>query len=104
MQLKTDHVAIHVAIHSLTRVAIHWKCGTCQAPEEWIATDYGWPMADEKKDRHTHRVVISLPAPFWARLGKLVGNRNRSGVVRALVAWYLREPGAKLPERPPRAE
>lgn len=61
-------------------------------------------MADEKKDRHRFRVAISLPEPLWLRLGKLVGDRNRSEVIRSLVAWYLREPGAKLPERPPRDE
>lgn len=52
------------------------------------------------RDRHRYRVAISLPEPFWIRLGKLTS--NRSEIIRALVAWYLREPGAKLPDRPPR--
>jgi len=61
-------------------------------------------MGDETKDRHRFRVAVSLPERLWVRLGKLVGDRNRSTVIRALVAWYLREPGAKLPERPPRTD
>jgi metal-responsive CopG/Arc/MetJ family transcriptional regulator len=59
-------------------------------------------MSDETKDRHAHRVAVSLPKRFWDRLGRLT--RNRSEVIRVLVAWYLREPGARLPERPPRQE
>jgi len=27
---------------------------------------------------------------------------ERAAVIRELIAWYLREPGAKLPERPDR--
>jgi hypothetical protein len=61
-------------------------------------------MADEKKDRHAFRVAVSMPGRHWKRLGLLVGDRNRSEVMRALLAWYLREPGAKLPERPPRQD
>ncbi len=58
-------------------------------------------MAEQKKDRHRFRVAISMPEPLWIRLGNLPGVQ-RSEVIRTLVAWYLREPGAKLPERPPR--
>lgn len=58
----------------------------------------------QKSDRHRFRVAISLPEHLWIRLGKLVGDRNRSEVARKLFAWYLREPGAKLPERPPRQD
>jgi hypothetical protein len=56
------------------------------------------------KRRITPRRQIALAGDLWDRLGDLVGDRNRSEVIRSLVAWYLREPGAKLPERPPRAE
>jgi metal-responsive CopG/Arc/MetJ family transcriptional regulator len=59
-------------------------------------------MADETKDRHRFRVAISLPKHLWTRLGAFP--QNRSEVVRTLVAWYLREPGARLPERPPRQD
>lgn len=50
------------------------------------------------------RIVASMPGDQWARLGRLIGERNRSGLLRQFVAWYLREPGAKLPERPPRQD
>jgi hypothetical protein len=59
-------------------------------------------VGDETKDRHRFRVAISLPKPLWLRLG--TQPKNRSEVIRELVAWYLREPGAKLPERPPRQD
>jgi metal-responsive CopG/Arc/MetJ family transcriptional regulator len=59
-------------------------------------------MPDDTKDRHRYRVAISLPETLWQRLGKLTS--NRSEVLRTLLAWYLREPGAKLPERPPRQD
>lgn len=58
-----------------------------------------------RTSRHTTpRVVVSMPGELWKRFGMLVGLRNRSEIIRALVAWYLREPGAKLPERPPRQD
>lgn len=41
----------------------------------------------------------------WVELGELVGDRQRSEVIRELVSWYLRKPGAKQPKRPePAAE
>jgi hypothetical protein len=63
-------------------------------------------MAEENpnKRRITPRRQIALSGDLWDRLGLLVGDRGRSEVIRALVAWYLREPGAKLPERPPRKD
>lgn len=57
---------------------------------------------DANKRRVTPRRQIALAGPLWDRLGQLAGDRGRSEVIRALVAWYLREPGAKLPDRPPR--
>ena len=50
------------------------------------------------------RALISLPNKDWKDLGAAVGDTNRAATIRALVAWFLRRPGAKLPERPPRAE
>lgn len=54
--------------------------------------------------RQTPRRQIALADGLWDRLGDLVGIRRRSQVIRALVAWYLREPGARLPERPARKD
>lgn len=38
----------------------------------------------------------------WEELGEAAGVRKRAEVIRQLVRWYLRYPGSKLPERPPR--
>jgi hypothetical protein len=38
----------------------------------------------------------------WGDIGeaaKVAGARGGSDIINALVAWYLRRPGAKLPER-----
>jgi hypothetical protein len=37
----------------------------------------------------------------WNDLGTAAPHGNRSATIRALIAWYLRRPGAELPERPP---
>jgi hypothetical protein len=60
--------------------------------------------ANPNKRRVTPRRQIALVDELWDRLGFLAGDRGRSEAIRALVAWYLREPGAKLPERPPRQD
>jgi hypothetical protein len=41
----------------------------------------------------------------WERLGQAYGKNKRSAVLNDVVAWLLREPGAKLPQRvdPPQA-
>lgn len=46
-----------------------------------------------------------MALPKWQRLDRAsqsVGT-DRSKVINELTDWYLREPGAKLPARPPRA-
>lgn len=60
-------------------------------------------MAEE--DRHVQpRRLITMGEDLWGPLGSLVGPTKRSQVIRELVAWYVRKPGAKLPERPPRQD
>lgn len=44
---------------------------------------------------------MRIEEDLWEPFGKLVGERNRSTVIRQFIAWYIRKPGAKLPERPP---
>jgi len=61
-------------------------------------------MTTANERRKTKRRQIALSDSLWERLGHLVGDRGRSEVIRSLVAWYLREPGAKLPERPERQD
>jgi hypothetical protein len=69
-------------------------------------TLYGDNMSEPNpnKRRKTTRRQIGIDQPQWDRFERLAGDRGRSEVIRKLVDWYLREPGAKLPERPPRAE
>lgn len=53
------------------------------------------------KDTHTPNRVIRLGGE-WDELGEAAGKRERANVIKQFVRWYLRYPGAKLPERPPR--
>lgn len=45
------------------------------------------------------RRAVRLEDELWERFGA-VADPDRSTVVRAFIAWYVREPGAKLPRRP----
>jgi hypothetical protein len=58
-------------------------------------------MVSRAKDSHTTNRVVRIGDDDWEDLGTRAGTRNRAQVIRDLVAWYLRRPGAKLPERPP---
>ncbi|MGX6605614.1 hypothetical protein ACWKSP_26300 [Micromonosporaceae bacterium Da 78-11] len=60
--------------------------------------------ANPNKRRKTTRRQIGIDDPQWDRLAVLHGDRGRSDVIRKLVDWYLREPAAKLPERPARQD
>ncbi len=56
------------------------------------------------KDTHTPHRPIRVEDDLWEEFGRLVGPRNRSAVIREFIRWFVRERGAKLPERPPRQE
>jgi hypothetical protein len=56
---------------------------------------------DRSKDRHKPRATIAGAEDLWKKLGEAVGDGERSRVTRELWAWWLREPGAKMPKRPP---
>lgn len=45
---------------------------------------------------------IRIPATRWdaAEKAAAAAGTDRSKVVNAMLAWYLREPGATLPQRP----
>lgn len=58
-------------------------------------------MVSRAKDSHTTNRVVRIDDDDWSDLGERAGERNRAETIRGLVAWYLRRPGAKLPERPP---
>lgn len=51
-------------------------------------------------DTHTTARPIRIPDEDWADFGELVGDRERSRLVREFISWYLRRPQAKLPARP----
>lgn len=59
------------------------------------------PVVSKAKDTHTTNRVVRL-GDEWEELGEAAGVRRRAEVIRQLVRWYLRYPGAKLPERPAR--
>lgn len=46
---------------------------------------------------------IRIEDDLWDAAGDAAGVRKRSALVRDLLRWWLRVPGAKLPERPPAA-
>lgn len=56
-------------------------------------------MAAEPETFTRHR-PIRVAKDRWDAFGALVGPRSRAKIVNEFIAWYIREPGAKLPERP----
>ncbi|MFI0718898.1 hypothetical protein [Streptomyces sp. NPDC021224] len=49
----------------------------------------------------TPRRTVRVADEDWADLALRAPLGDRAAVIKALVAWYLRRPGARLPERPP---
>lgn len=58
-------------------------------------------MAEQDTTTHTPHRPIRVPKDRWDAFGLLVGVRSRAKVVNEFIAWYVREPGARLPQRPP---
>lgn len=52
-------------------------------------------------DTHTPHRPMRVPQSRWEAFGAIVGLRHRTRVVNEFIAWYVGEPGAKLP-RPPK--
>jgi hypothetical protein len=52
------------------------------------------------KETHTTARPVRIPQEDWDDFGALVGERERSRLVREFIAWYLRRPKATLPKRP----
>jgi hypothetical protein len=57
-------------------------------------------MAKQSTDNHTPLRPLRIPRDEWEALGQAVGERHRTRVIRELIRWYLRWPGAKQPDRP----
>ncbi|KOG33323.1 hypothetical protein [Streptomyces resistomycificus] len=52
------------------------------------------------KETHTTARPVRIPKEDWDAFGALVGDRERSRLIREFIAWYLRRPKATLPKRP----
>ena len=59
-----------------------------------------------KSGRGTARQTIRVDEALWEQFGKETASAesDRSAVLRDFVRWYVREPGAKMPKRPPTSE
>jgi len=69
-------------------------------PDAYAPDSLG-PVTSRTRDTHTTNRVVRLGTE-WDELAVAAGRRKRAAVIRQLVQWYLRYPGVKLPERPPR--
>jgi hypothetical protein len=51
--------------------------------------------------RGTPKITLRVPETLWWRFGQMAGAAgvDRATLLRAFIAWYTREPGAKLPPR-----
>ena len=65
-----------------------------QKPPADVRTTVARPKTGE-----TPLAPLRVPAADWSDLHELHG-RDRAHIVQQLIRWYLRRPGAKLPERP----
>jgi len=52
--------------------------------------------------RGTPVATLRVPEALWERFARAVARRgtSRAAALRAFIRWYVREPGATLPERP----
>jgi hypothetical protein len=48
---------------------------------------------------HTPVRSLRVDKERWEKFGTAYGERNRSAVLNEVIAWLLREPGARLPKR-----
>lgn len=55
-------------------------------------------------DTHTPHRMVRVSDERWSAFGVLAGLRERSRVINEFIAWYVGEPGAKLPRRPKPAD
>lgn len=58
-------------------------------------------MPNAPKTKHRS---VRIDDPDWADLATQAPGGDRSAVIKDLVRWYLRRPGASLPERPVSSE
>lgn len=64
-------------------------------------------MVKTSSDYETPKAIRVPAADEWEPFGEAtkamrpVGRSPRTAVIREFIRWYMRRPGAKLPERPP---
>jgi hypothetical protein len=56
------------------------------------------PGRSRSGEHKMYRALFSVERKTWKRFGELVS--NRAGVLRQFIAWYIGEPGVKMPRRP----
>lgn len=89
--MKLTGVYVHDPIRRVrTRQRSVWRACT--------HTRYDLGMA--ARETHTTARPVRISDEDWTDFGALVGDRERSHVLREFIAWYLRRPKAKLPARP----
>ncbi len=57
-------------------------------------------MAPRGQGSNTPTRPIRVDPALWEAFGA-VADPDRSAVLREFMRWYVREPGAKMPKRPP---
>lgn len=55
-------------------------------------------------ETYTKHRPIRVNKVRWEAFGALVAPRSRAAVINEFIAWYVGEPGAKLPKRPKPAD
>lgn len=58
------------------------------------------PKRKQNTDRHTPLRPLRIPDDEWEALGKAVGDRERTRLIREYIRWHLRWPGTTRPDRP----
>lgn len=61
-------------------------------------------MISRAKDTHTPNRVVRVDGKLWDAFGAATGLRERAEILREFMRWYIHEPGAKMPKRPPRED
>jgi hypothetical protein len=51
-------------------------------------------------ETHTPHRMVRISNAHWKLFGQLVGDRNRSKVIKEFVMWYVGDPDGKMPRRP----
>ena len=87
------------------RIEVVWHDNRASADgEETLAIDVESPVHNSAKRGKTPQKSFRLDDDAWGRLGAGAAaiGRDRTAVLKDLIDWFNCEPGAQLPERPPR--